>query len=327
MAFGALAIVVGASILYNILYPPVWTERLPLLNATSQHITITEYRYATNVSYDRLMMFLNNDTSDMADYVSPNYTCGDFAAHLHDDAEAQGIRCGIVGVSLNVSGYSGLDTRYMIPSHPGDSDNIDMGHGFTVFNTTDRGLVYIDATGVTSEEKAQGRQPRYMVVYFEQGMPLGEIAVNQSESLDYAYYQQKESQYEAYDKKIAEYNDEVQATNAKTRAFNATFNAYTSDLKAFDEEYDRFSAELNDLKDANVSQQEMPEQLDIWRAGLVQWQDALNVKLGMIQDQNNELDAKKKLINEKRAVIEQSEEAHWEMTTPLGVVDNMAVFW
>ena len=268
MAFGALVIVVGASILYNILYPPVWTERLSLLNATSQHIMITEYRYATNVSYDRLMMFLNNDTSDMADYVSPNYTCGDFAAHLHDDAEAQGIRCGIVGVSLNVSGYSGLDTRYMIPSHPGAGDNSDMGHGFTVFNTTDRGLVYIDATGVTSEEKAQGRQPRYMVVYFEQGMPLGEIAVNQSESLDYAYYQQKESQYEAYDKKIAEYNDEVQATNAETRAFNETFNAYTSDLKAFDEEYDRLSAELNDLKDANVSQQEMPEQLDIWRAGL-----------------------------------------------------------
>jgi hypothetical protein len=327
LVFGALAIVVGVSILYTLFYPAVWTERLSIMNATSQHLTITEYRYATNVSYDTLMMFLNNDTSDMADYVSPNYTCGDFAVHLHDDAEAQGIRCGIVGVSLNVSGYSGLDTRYVIPSHPGVEDNSDMGHGFTVFNTTDRGLVYIDATGVTSEEKAQGRQPRYMVVYFKQDMPLGEICVNQSESLDYSYYQQKESQYQAYNKKISDYNDEVKAINAETKAFNITFKAYTSDLDAYDEEYDRFSAELNDLEDANVSQQEMPEQLDLWREGLIRWQDALDVKLDKIKDQKNDLDAKKKLMNEKRAAIEQSEEAHWEMSTPLGVVDNVVVYW
>ena len=150
-----------------------------------------------------MIMFLNNDTSDMADYVSPDYTCGDFAVHLHDDAEAQGIRCGIVGVALNVSGYTGLDARYVIPSQLGAGNDSDTGHGFTVFNTTDRGLVYIDATGVTSEEKAQGRQPHYMVVYFKQGMPLGEIGVNQSESLDYAYYQQKESQYQAYDQNIS----------------------------------------------------------------------------------------------------------------------------
>ena len=327
LAFGAFVLVVAVSIMYNILYPPVWTERLSILNATGQHLTITEYRYATNVSYDELIRFLANDTSDMADYVSPNYTCGDFAVHLHDDAEAQGIQCGIVGVALNVSGYSGLDSRYIIPARPGDTNDSDMGHGFTVFNTTDRGLVYIDATGVTGAEKAQGRQPRYMVVYFKQGIPLGEIAVNQSESLDYAYYQQKESQYQAYDQKISEYNDEVKAFNAETKAFNNTFKDYASDHDAFDEEYDRFSAELNDLEDANVSQQEMPEQLDIWREGLIDWQNALNAKLDMIDNQSNEIDAKKKLLNEKRAAIEQSEEAGWEMTTPLGVVDNVVVYW
>lgn len=327
LVFGALVIIMGVSVLYNIFYPQVWTERLSILNATGQHLTITDYRYATDVSYDRLMLFLNNDTSDLADYVSPNYTCGDFAVHLHDDAEAQGIRCGIVGVSLNVSGYSGLDLRYIIPSHPGAGNASDMGHGFTVFNTTDRGLVYIDPTGVTSEEKAQGRQPRFMVVYFEQGMPLGEIRVNQSESLNYSYYQEKEIQFQAYNQNISDYNDEVQAINDETKEFNATFKSYTNDLDAFNEEYDRYSAELNDLKDANVPQQEMPEQLDLWRDGLIQWQDALNIKLDKIKDQNNELDAKKKLMTEKRTAIEQSAEAHWEMTTPLGVVDNVVVYW
>ena len=125
----------------------------------------------------------------------------------------------------------------------------------------------------------------------------------------------------------AEYNDEVKAFNAETKAFNDTFKSYTSDRDSFDAEYDRFSAELNDLEDVNVSQQEMPEQLDMWREGLIEWQDALNVKLGVIKNQSNELDAKKELLNEKREAIEQSEEADWEMTTPLGVVDNVIVYW
>ena len=327
LAFGALAVVVGVSILSNIFYPPVWTERLSILNATSQHLTITDYRYATNVSYDELTSFLNNDTSDLADYVYPNYTCGDFAVHLHDDAESHGIRCGIVGVALNTSGFTGMDTRYIVPARLGDGNNSDTGHGFTVFNTTDRGLVYIDATGVTREEKTQGRQPHYMIVYFKPAMPLGEILVNQSKSFDYTYYQQKEIQYQVYDQKISEYNDEVKAFNAETKAFNTTFKSYTSDRDSFDAEYDRFSAELSDLEDANVSQQEMPKQLDLWREGLIDWQDALNVKLGIIKNQSDEMDAKKKLLNEKRMEIEQSEEAGWEMTTPLGVVDNVVVYW
>ncbi len=297
------------------------------MNATGQQLTITEYRYAVNVSYDELILFLHNDTSDMADYVYPNYTCGDFAVHLHDDAEAHGIRSGIVGVTLNTSGYTGMDTRYIKPSRLGAVNDSDIGHGFTIFNTTDRGLVYIDATGVTSDEKAQGRQPHFMVVYFKKGMPLGEIWVNQSESLDYDYYQQKESQYQAYEQKISEYNNEVKAFNSETKAFNITFKAYTSDRDSFETEYDRFSAELTDLEDANVPQQEMPKQLDIWREGLIDWQDALNVKLGIIKNQSDEIDAKKNMLNEKRTEIERSEEAGWEMTTPLGVVDNVAVYW
>lgn len=327
LAFGALAIVVSGSILYNILYPPVWTERLSVLNATGQHLTVTEYRYATNVSYAELISFLHNDTTYLADYVSPNYTCGDFAVHLHDDAEAQGIRCGIVGVALNASGYTGLDARYVVPARFGAGNESDTGHGFTVFNTTDKGLVYIDATGITSEEKAQGRQPHYMIVYFQQDMPLGEIWINQSESLDYSYFQQKENLYLAYDQKINDYNDEVKDFNAETNAFNQTFKSYASDREAFDTEYDRFSAELNDLVDANVSGDDMPEQLDLWREGLIRWQDALNVKLGTIKTQSNELDAKKRLLHEKRAELEQSEEADWEMTRPLGVVDNVMVYW
>jgi len=55
--------------------------------------------------------------------------CGDFAERLHNNAEKAGIRCAYV--SINLAGYSG-------------------GHALNAFQTTDRGLVYIDDTGITS---------------------------------------------------------------------------------------------------------------------------------------------------------------------------------
>ena len=61
--------------------------------------------------------------------------CADFAERLHNNAEAAGIRCGYVSVDL--SGYSD-PYKYGIPA--------DTGHALDVFQTTDRGLVYIDDT-------------------------------------------------------------------------------------------------------------------------------------------------------------------------------------
>jgi hypothetical protein len=67
------------------------------------------------------------------------YICSDFAERLHNDAEAAGIKCGYV--SLDLAGYS--DSYNLgIPSNS--------GHACNAFQTTDRGLVYVDATGMPS---------------------------------------------------------------------------------------------------------------------------------------------------------------------------------
>jgi len=64
--------------------------------------------------------------------------CSDFAERLHNNAEVAGIRCGYV--SLDITGYTD-------PSNLGISS--DSGHACNVFETTDRGLIYIDCTGNT----------------------------------------------------------------------------------------------------------------------------------------------------------------------------------
>lgn len=66
--------------------------------------------------------------------------CADFAERLHNNAELAGIRAGYV--SIDLEGYP--DSQgYGIPS--------DTGHALNVFETTDRGRVFIDCTGISGD--------------------------------------------------------------------------------------------------------------------------------------------------------------------------------
>ena len=61
--------------------------------------------------------------------------CADFAERLHNEAELAGIKCAYV--SVDISGYTD-PYHYGIPSNS--------GHALDAFQTTDRGLVYVDDT-------------------------------------------------------------------------------------------------------------------------------------------------------------------------------------
>lgn len=245
----ALAIGIGAIMVYNLLYPAVWTEELPELNTTDQHIIMTDYRNATDVSYENLTRFLASDNTEAHDYVYPGYTCSDFAVRLHDNAESHGIKAGIVCVVLNTTGYenawSYLDNNSLYIK-PYASDNTDRGHAFDVFNTTDRGLVYVDCTGILEADKVNGKQPYDMIVYVQKGQELGELSINQSDSLDYGYYAQKESRYKAYLQSIKDFNDKVKGYNADVESYNASYVSYQHDLDSLSSEANQYKSQLDD---------------------------------------------------------------------------------
>jgi hypothetical protein len=324
-AFSPLLFIIGISIFYAILCPTTWTEDLPVMNTTYQKLAITEYRYAVNVSYGELLRFLANDTTVMADYEYPNHTCGDFAVQLHDDAEAHGIRSGVVAVALNTTGYADMEDN--IPTSTGANNSSERGHAFNVFNTTDRGLIYVDATGITSDEKEQGRQPYYMAVYFEPGKPLGEIWVDQSESTDYEYYLQQEHRLMAFKQNVSEYNRKVRAYNDAIDAFNQTSDAYMNEYLAFDKQYKLFSDELNKSISMNASGSLSPIQLQALRHNLTDKLYTLRNNLADIRKENEMLDAQKDRLNEEKAAIRQSDEADWVLVMPRGIVDQVDVFW
>jgi len=90
-----------------------------------------------NPSWAELKAFLLKDDTDKMKYVYPIVVCADFADKLKRNAEEAGWRCGVVRLSM---------TGYTDPYNYGIAH--DAGHACNAFETTDRGLIYIDCTGL-----------------------------------------------------------------------------------------------------------------------------------------------------------------------------------
>ena len=94
-----------------------------------QGADIVNYETASNPTWARLLDFLRNDRTDERAYVSGVYMCGDYARDVQNNAERAGIRAAYVAIDLS-------------------SGN----HALNAFKTTDRGLVFIDCTGLLASE-------------------------------------------------------------------------------------------------------------------------------------------------------------------------------
>jgi len=116
--------------------PPITTPRPITIPKpiTPQAPTISEPKLQTP-TWNQLLEFLKRDNTDAHSYIYPTFVCENFAEMLQSNAHKAGWRCAIV--CIRVSGYPDF-YHYGIPS--------DTGHACNAFNTTDRGLVYIDDT-------------------------------------------------------------------------------------------------------------------------------------------------------------------------------------
>lgn len=74
-----------------------------------------------NPTYAEMKEFLSNDITSHKSYISEEYICTDFAAEVNNNAEAAGIRCATVYINY-----------------------IGAGHAIVGFETTDKGLIFIE---------------------------------------------------------------------------------------------------------------------------------------------------------------------------------------
>lgn len=105
-----------------------------LVGAQGQPIILTNNPIAKNPSWQQLTTFLKSDRTDQRRYDLGLFVCADFAQMLHNNAEKAGWRAAYVAIQLGPS-----------PDNPTAA-----GHALNAFETTDRGLVFIDSTGVQS---------------------------------------------------------------------------------------------------------------------------------------------------------------------------------
>lgn len=82
-------------------------------------------------TYSEVIEWIKADNTDLFTYDRQGWSCGDCAARVFNNAQNDGIRCGIVRVQCTQ--YKGNYRR-------------EIRHVFNCFLTSDRGMVFIDST-------------------------------------------------------------------------------------------------------------------------------------------------------------------------------------
>jgi hypothetical protein len=171
------------------------------VGADGEPIELINNPDATNPTYAELVAFIKEDSTDEHLY-SYGYVCSDFAEAVHNNAEAAGIRVAWVGIDL---------------------EGEDEGHACNAFETTDRGLVYIDCTGgglgsrIRSLLTQSPSQSWDTVAYVEIGKEYGLIDIAKAESLSYSFYEEYKQKWQEYEKLLSDYNEEVMRYNQEVR--------------------------------------------------------------------------------------------------------------
>ena len=108
----------------NLIYNPATDEYFHVKPDNSKVILVNNEN-AIDVTSDMVYAFILSDQTDKNEYILDLFVCSNFAEMLHNNAEDAGIRCAWVEVDF--------------------SDN-DWSHSANAFNTTDKGMIFIDCT-------------------------------------------------------------------------------------------------------------------------------------------------------------------------------------
>lgn len=114
-------------------YTPMADSNTYWVGGDGHKIVLRNNDDAKDPIYNELIDFILRDNTDKRTYSPGSFVCADFAETVHNNAEAQGIKAG--WVTINFLGDSG-------------------GHVCNVFNTTDRGLVFVDCTSSYTQQSS-----------------------------------------------------------------------------------------------------------------------------------------------------------------------------
>ena len=243
-----LAVVAGGC--QNPLY--LYEDGAVLVGGDGEPIELVNNPDAVNPSYSELVAFIKQDTTDANDYLENpliGYVCADFAEDVHNNAEAAGIRAATVSVDFR-----------------GEAE----GHALNAFETIDKGLVYIDCTGQSFEEKLNfhleyteegfiyvydNPESWDAVAYIEVGKEYGLIPLASAGALYYSFYEEYKRDWQIYQELLASFNENVVQFNLEVEtsvyyegsAELARMEEWQADLEEMGDMLDELGEELGDI--------------------------------------------------------------------------------
>lgn len=170
------AIILAASVIYSpgdyIFSPTDFNENLMdpstitvPVKASGEPVILINNESAVNPTWNELISFLKADDTDRILYQNNIFVSSDFAERLHNNAERAGIRASFVVVDFY--------------------DNTDV-HALNAFETTDKGLTYVDCTG--SAVKLQELDSFDKIAYIQKGKKYGIISIYYTDTPEYEFY-------------------------------------------------------------------------------------------------------------------------------------------
>lgn len=197
---------------------------LPYKNSKGSYIKRNNAEGTHNPAWAELKAFIQQDNTDKLPYIDGTRVCADFAEMLHNNAEVNGIRAGIVVIHFKDEGFL-VPRKITIGSEVYTIFEISYPHALNVFYTTDYGLIYIDCQGPAPEETTNCNYDE--VAYIEVGHDLGEVDINTATSFAYSFYENHQAKYNKYNNTLETYNSHVIEYNNYVR--NRVFTEGTSE--------------------------------------------------------------------------------------------------
>lgn len=207
------------------------------IKSSGSPVRLFNYKDAKDPSWEELVNFIEEDSTDKQPYIDDLFDCNDFAEMLHNNAEAAHIRAAWVGIFYIGEEY---------------------GHALNAFSTSDKGLVYVDCTGfgffkdidiVNEDEYCSCDR----IAYVLNGSEYGLISLDEVESSEYW-------SYENYIEKWISYWLDIDLYDAKMREYNRSVEAYKRDIEIYEkmigdrtyisdsDEYERLSKMYKSIK-------------------------------------------------------------------------------
>jgi len=113
-----------------------------VIGGDKQPILLVNNPDAKNPTFEELMNFLSEDTTYKQEY-DDSFVCADFAEMFHNNSEKAGWKCAYI--VIEIGGYSNC---IMIGGEQRCVSHLPFTyHTLNAFDTSDEGIIYIDATG------------------------------------------------------------------------------------------------------------------------------------------------------------------------------------